>query len=76
MELIQIPTCLEFTALILNPTVDMQYFYESEFCHGLIVVDRVSPWFIVTEIQQQLEKSMWKVNSALLGSLNDFKTYT
>lgn len=54
--------------------MDMQYVYESECCHGLIMEDRVSPWLKVTEIQQQLEKSMWKVNSALLVSLNDFKT--
>lgn len=36
--------------------MDMQYFGESYFCHGLIMEDRVSPWLKVTEIQQQLEK--------------------
>lgn len=51
----------------------MQYFYESEFCRGLIMEDRESPWLKVTEFQQQLEKPMWKVHSALLGTLNDFK---
>lgn len=34
----------------------MQYFYESEFSHGLIVGDRVHPWLKFAEIQHQLSQ--------------------